>query len=145
MAQNLKSLNQPQNHLNENCNQCSESNREDYGSLYFIWGLYFYLLFLPWIRTLCSTYYTLLLTLTFRNQDSRGNYGKRIKPHFCWVGSLPHPPQQPLSIKPSTKGGPRVMGWDRLAGKEAWDIHGCSRITSWTHYTRYHLQTQKWS
>ena len=94
---------------------------------------YFYLLFLLWIKILHSTYYTFLLTLTSRNQDRRGNEGKRIKPHFCCAGSLPYPlspllpptsQQQLLSIKSNTKGVSwSDGGWEKWAGAGTWDIH----------------------
>ena len=71
--------------------------------------------------------------LIFRNQDSRGNNGKRVKPHFGWAGSLHIPHSSLFQSNPAPKGWPRVMGWDRLAGEGTWDVHRWSRITSWTH------------
>ena len=98
------------------------------------------LIFLPAI--LNSNYYAFLLTLTSRNQDRRGNKGKRIKPHFCWAGSFPcplpttplsPPPQHSLSIKSNTKGASWSNGgWDRRAGEGTWHIHKWRGITSWT-------------
>ena len=76
-------------------------------------ALYFHLSFLPWVKVLHSTYYTFLLMVTPRNRDSRGNEGKRIKPPFCWAGSLtrPLPTHSSLSqSNPSPKGCPGVTG-----------------------------------
>ena len=76
--------------------------------------LYFHLLFLPWIKILHSTYYTFLSSVTSRNRDSTWNGGKRIKPHFCCAGSLPHPLSPPNNSfsqsNPTPKGCPGVMG-----------------------------------
>lgn len=121
MAQySLKWSNQPQNHLNEKCSQCLESNQEAQGAIYLILVLYFYLLFLPWIRNLLRTYYIFLFTVTSRSLESRGKDWKRIKRHFCWVGKFPHPPQQqPLSIKRNANGVSwNNGGWGRCGGDE---------------------------
>ena len=76
--------------------------------------LYFHLSFLLWIKTLHSAYCTLLLILTSRNWDRRGKEGKRIKPHFCCAGSLPHPLSPPNNSfsqsNPTPKGCPGMMG-----------------------------------
>ena len=91
----------------------------------------FLLLFLPWIRILCRNYYIFLLTLTSRNWDSRGNEGKRIETHFCWVGSLPCPfTQQPLSIQ---GGFLEWQGLGQVRREETWEVHRQSEIGSWTH------------
>ena len=82
--------------------------------------LYFHLPFLLWIKILHSTYYTLLSTLTSRNQDRRGNEGKRIKLHFCWAGSLPrplsHPPPTPTPDNSFSKSNPTPKGCPGVTG-----------------------------
>ena len=83
------------------------------------------MLFLPRIRNQHSTFYTFLLTLSSRNQDSRGNNGKRTDPHFCWAGSLPCPFQQPLPIKSNTKGVTGVMGVGQVSRR---GNMGCAQV-----------------
>jgi len=53
------------------------------------------------------------LTVTSRNWDRRRNEGKKIKPPFCWAGSLPcpHCPPSDNSLSqsnPTPKGCPGV-------------------------------------
>ena len=117
---------------------------------------YFYLLFLLWIKILHSTYYTFLLTLTSRNQDRKGNKGKRIKPHFCWAGSLPSPlPTMPLTPTPEKsilyQSNPTLKQCSGVTRAGTGEQEREARIYTggWDHFMNtlpgYHFQTQKWS
>ena len=117
---------------------------------------YFHLQFLLWIKILTSTYYTFLLALTSRNWNRRGNEGNRIKPHFCWAGSLPCPlPAHPTPPQPTPTASLNQIQHQRGV-LEWWGLGQVSRRGNLT-YTQVernhfmntlpgcHLQTQKWS
>ena len=105
--------------------------------------LYFHLPFLLWIKILHSTYYTLLLTLTSRNRDRRGNEGKRIKLHFCWAGSLPppssHPPPQTTTSLNQIQHQRdvlecQVLGQEREPGIYTGEVKSIHEHTAWVSF-----------